>query len=101
MQCFAIVREALTGVGRHAAARRIAVKLKSGGGEIRLTVQPRRRSGPGSPAGHADRPPPGMIGVGARARTAGGDVTVWSRPGEGALIEVRVLISGPAVGHTE
>jgi signal transduction histidine kinase len=43
-----------------------------------------------------------MIGMRrARARSAGGDVTVRSRPGEGVLIEVRVPISGPAVGHTE
>ena len=43
----------------------------------------------------------GMIGMRARARSAGGDVTVRCRPGEGVLIEVRVPISGPAVGHTE
>jgi len=43
----------------------------------------------------------GMIGMRARARSAGGDVTVRCRPGEGVLIEERVSISGPAVGHTE
>jgi len=42
-----------------------------------------------------------MIGMRARARSARGDVTVRSRPGEEALIEVRVPIVGPAVGHTE
>ena len=37
-----------------------------------------------------------MIGMPVRD-----DVTVRSRPGERVLMEVRVLISGPAVGHTE
>ena len=31
-----------------------------------------------------------MIGMRARARSAGGDVTVRSHPGEGVRIEVRV-----------
>ncbi len=42
-----------------------------------------------------------MIGMRARARGAGGDVTVRSRPGEGVVIEVRVPIHGSAVGHSE
>jgi len=39
----------------------------------------------------AGRPSPlGMIGMRARAGSAGGDVTIRSRPEEGVLIEVRV-----------
>ena len=90
-------------MARHAAARRVEVKLESGGGEIRLTIQDDHRglaAAPAPEARQAARPGPfGMIGM--RARSAGGDVTVRSRPGEGVLIEVRVPISSPAVGHTE
>jgi len=81
------------------------VKLESGGGEIRLTIHDDGRglaAAPAPEARQAARPGPlGMIGMRARARSAGGDVTVRSRPGKGVLIEVRVPLSGPAVGHTE
>jgi signal transduction histidine kinase len=96
-----VARAALTNVARHAAARRVEVKLESGGGEIRLITQYDDR-GLAPEARQAARPGPrGMIGMRARARSAGGDITLRSRPGEGVLIEVRVPISGPAVGHTE
>ena len=81
------------------------MKLESGGGEIRLTIHDDGRglaAAPAPEARQAARPGPlGMIGMRARARSAGGDVTVRSRPGKGVLIEVRVPLSGPAVGHTE
>ena len=84
---------------------RVEFKLESGGGEIRLTVQDDHRvlaAAPAPEARQATRPGPlGMIGMRARARSAGGDVTLRSRPGEGVLIEVQVPISAPAVGHIE
>jgi signal transduction histidine kinase len=50
----------------------------------------------GTPSGgtaQAGRPAPiGMIGMRARARSAGGDVAIHSRRDEGVLIEVRVPI---------
>jgi two-component system sensor kinase len=102
---FRIAQEALTNVARHAGAKCVEVKLESSGDEIRLTVHDDGRglAGPSAPeAPQAGRPGPlGMIGMRARARSAGGDVTVRSRPGEGVSIEVRVPIPGPAVGHIE
>jgi signal transduction histidine kinase len=102
---FRIAQEALTNVARHAGAKRVEVKLESSGDEICLTVHDDGRglAGPSAPeARQAGRPGPlGMIGMRARARSAGGDVTVRSRPGEGVSIEVRVPIPGPAVGHIE
>jgi signal transduction histidine kinase len=41
----------------------------------------------------------GLIGMRARARSAGGDVTVHSRPGQGVLIEVRVPLHDEAHPH--
>jgi len=102
---FRIAQEALTNVARHAGAKRVEVKLESGSDEIRLTVHDDGRGLAGAPAPEArqaGRPGPlGMIGMRARARSAGGDVTVRSRPGEGVSVEVRVPIAGPAVGHSE
>ncbi len=98
---FRIAQEALTNVARHSGAKRVEVKLESLGNQVRLTVRddgrgmklnraaPSARSGAGRPAAM------GMIGMRARARSAGGDVAVRSREGEGVLIEVRVPFSGP------
>ena len=41
----------------------------------------------------------GMIGMRARASSAGGGVTVRSRPGEGVLIEVRVPLRHETHAH--
>jgi hypothetical protein len=71
---------------------RVEVKLESGGGEIRLTIQDDDRCLAAAlpEAWQAARPAPlGMIGM----RAPG--------PGECVLIEGRVPLSGPAVGHTE
>jgi signal transduction histidine kinase len=91
---FRIAQEALTNVARHSGAKHVKAALQSNGGEIRFTIQDDGRGlSPTSPsdARPPDRPAPlGMIGMRARARSAGGDVVVHSRPGEGVLIEVRV-----------
>ena len=84
---FRIAQEALTNVARHAAARHVRMKLEADAGEVRLTIAD---DGRGLPATHANPRGLGLIGMRARARSAGGDVVVHSRPGEGVLIEVRV-----------
>jgi signal transduction histidine kinase len=84
---FRIAQEALTNVARHAAAKHVDVRLEAAGGEVRLTVGDDGR-GLGPPPAHPQGL--GLIGMRARARSAGGDVVVRSRPGEGVLIEVRV-----------
>jgi signal transduction histidine kinase len=84
---FRIAQEALTNVARHSAARHVRVQLRAGAGEVRLTIGD---DGCGLPAAPANPRGLGLIGMRARARSAGGDVDVRSRPGEGVLIEVRV-----------
>jgi signal transduction histidine kinase len=100
---FRIAQEALTNVARHSGATRVAVELESSGDEIRLTVHDDGRglsSDSASEVRQAGRPGPlGMIGMRARARSAGGDVTVRSRPGEGVVIEVRVPIQHETHSH--
>ena len=94
---FRIAQEALTNVARHAAARHVKMRLESRDGEIGLSIQDDGRGLP-QPAGGAAAPPDlskrpatlGMSGMRVRARSAGGDLAVRSRPGEGVLIEVRV-----------
>ena len=68
----------------------MTIRLESAAGEICLTIHDdgrglARLQRRGRPSGAL-----GMIGMRARARSAGGDVTVQSKPGQGVLIEVRV-----------
>jgi signal transduction histidine kinase len=84
---FRISQEALTNIARHAGAKHVQMKLTSSGGEIRLSIQDDGCGLSDAPAGGRGL---GLIGIRARARSAGGDVTVRSRPGQGVLIEVRV-----------
>ena len=83
---FRIAQEAMTNIARHAAALHVQMRLASSGGEIRLSIQDDGRGLSAAPAGGLGL---GLIGMRARARSAGGDVTVRSRPGQGVLIEVR------------
>ena len=78
---FRIAQEALTNIARHAGAQHVQMKLASNGGDIRLTIQDDGRGLSGAPttAGRGL----GLIGMRARARSAGGDVTVHSRAGRG------------------
>jgi signal transduction histidine kinase len=90
---FRIAQEALTNVARHSGARRVWMDLHRKPGEVLLTI---RDDGHGLPAVNGDRQlnGMGMIGMRARARSTGGDVTVKSKPGEGVVIEVRAPESG-------
>jgi len=91
-----MAQEALTNVARQAGARRVALKLDSREGEIHLRIAD---DGRGLNASAPNGRGLGMIGMRARARSAGGDVTVRSRPGDGVVIEVRVPIRNEAHTH--
>ncbi len=97
---FRIAQEALTNVARHSGATRVEVRLESDRDAIRLAVEDNGRGMPSGPAVPASGTRGiGMIGMRARARSAGGDLAVRSRPGEGVLIEVRVPIRNEAHSH--
>ncbi|MGP8244412.1 MAG: sensor histidine kinase [Bryobacteraceae bacterium] len=83
---FRIAQEALTNVARHSAATRVVIRIDQRGDEIRLAIEDNGRGLPAVP--HSGGM--GLIGMRARARSAGGDVSIRSRAGQGVLIEVRV-----------
>jgi signal transduction histidine kinase len=93
---FRISQEALTNIARHSGAQHVQMKLTSSGGEIHLSIQD---DGGGLSAASTGGRGLGLIGMRARARSAGGDVTVHSRPGQGVLIEVRVPLHDEAHPH--
>jgi signal transduction histidine kinase len=90
---FRIAQEALTNIARHSAAKHVKVKLESIGDQICLTIQDDGRGLTAQTPADTRPAALGMIGMRARARSAGGDVVVRSRPDEGVRIEVRVPIS--------
>jgi len=93
---FRIAQEALTNVARHSAAKHVEITLESVPGSIRLCIAD---DGRGLSATTADGRGLGMTGMRARARSAGGDVTVQSKPGHGVLIEVRVPVTNEKDSH--
>jgi len=92
---FRIAQEALTNVARHSGAHHVEVHLTSTSHHIRLTIQDDGHGLPealGAPSKGSQRNPGplGLIGMRARARSAGGDVAIRSRPNQGVLIDVQV-----------
>lgn len=98
---FRLAQEALTNIARHSGATRVRVDLRSQPDETWLSISD---NGHGLGAASedrsegADRPEGlGMIGMRARARSVGGDLSIRNREGGGVLIEVRVPTKGAHV----
>jgi signal transduction histidine kinase len=85
---FRIAQEALTNVARHSKAKRVEVRLHANHSRLRLTITD---NGVGlAQPGDATERGMGMIGMRARARSAGGEVAVRSLPDQGVSVEVQV-----------
>jgi len=89
---YRIVQEALANVARHASARNVAIRLDCHGRFVRLSVRD-DGSGfdPNAVQGRAGRTHGfGLGSIRERALMLGGRCTIRSKPGEGAVIEIRV-----------
>jgi signal transduction histidine kinase len=94
---FRICQEALTNIARHSGASRVHIGLRSEGERINLSVGDNGRGlGPG---GRAEQQGLGLIGMRARARSAGGELAIRSADGAGLVIDVTVPVRG--VRHEE
>jgi signal transduction histidine kinase len=80
---FRIVQEALTNVARHAGATQVTIDVEQIEGTIRLRLADNGRG-----LGADRRNGMGLSGMRARARSAGGELTLKSEPGGGVTIEV-------------
>jgi len=82
---FRIGQEALTNVARHSGATKVTMRLTRAGDRVRLRIED---NGKGLPVDAAlRRPGMGLVGMRARARSAGGELTIQSHPGSGVNIE--------------
>jgi signal transduction histidine kinase len=83
---FRIVQEALTNVARHSGASQVGIDLQKENGRIHLSL---RDNGKGFPASDGARASGmGLIGMRARARSAGGELKVESQDGAGVAIQL-------------
>jgi signal transduction histidine kinase len=87
---FRISQEALTNVARHSGAKHVTLRLAPDGPNIRLSIED---DGHGLGAVQSGDHGLGLIGIRARARSAGGDADIHSRPGQGVRIDVRVPVT--------
>ncbi len=90
MAVFRIFQEMLSNVGRHARARRIAVRIRHQAGVLHLSLQD---DGVGAPpqafeAANAY----GVMGMRERARHFGGDIRIHSSPGQGTHMALTVAL---------
>ena len=87
---FRIAQEALTNIARHSGADTVRIGLEAGDGNVLLSI---RDNGRGlQPKAEKNGAGLGMIGMRARARSAGGEMSIHSVNGTGLLIEVQVPI---------
>ena len=87
-QLFRIAQEALTNIVRHASATLVRMRLASGDSRLSLTISD---NGCGF-VNTSRRAGLGLVGMRARARTAGGTLKVMSTPGQGVTIEVELPV---------
>ena len=89
---YRIAQEALTNASRHSGATRVEIALQQRGDHIELRISDNgsglRRESLDAPKGL------GLVGMRARARLAGGSLTLRSKPGKGLRIQVRAPIGG-------
>ena len=85
-QCvYRVAQEALTNVGRHAAARTVQVELGCAAGQVRLRIAD---DGQGFDVAAVDGAHYGVQGLRERAALLGGTLAVESRPGQGTTVRL-------------
>lgn len=96
LEILQIVREALNNVQKHAHASRVAVSINKRGEYIEIGVDD---NGAGFPFSGSytleelDLLRLGPVSIRRRVRALGGDLSIESRPGQGAGVKVRVALS--------
>ena len=88
---YRICQEALTNVARHSEAKHVRIALGERGGKLELAISD---DGKGLPTDVPEEHGMGLIGMRARARSAGGELIFRSAPGKGLSIDVEVPAGG-------
>jgi signal transduction histidine kinase len=99
VQLIGIIQEAMANVRKHAAARRVLVVIERDGGTARVSI---RDDGQGFDPLRVAGGAHGVFGIETmreRAEMVGGKLTLASRPGEGALVEIEFPLTAPTGRH--
>jgi signal transduction histidine kinase len=94
---YRICQEALTNVARHSGATRVRIDMREHSGKVELKISD---NGKGLPAGAAEERGMGLVGMRARASSAGGELEFHSEQGRGLAIRVEMPARG-AAEHAE
>jgi signal transduction histidine kinase len=89
---FRIAQEALTNIARHAQATRVVIQLALEDKSIRLSIIDDGRGLPDDESESDSRPSLGMVGMRARARHCGGELTVTDVQPHGVRVEAVVPV---------
>jgi PAS domain S-box-containing protein len=95
-QVYRIVQEGLTNAGRHAAAQRVRVALRTIGREVHLDLQDDGRGL--TPSDLQKKGSFGLVGIRERVYILAGSVEIRGEPGQGTVIQVRLPIPDAATG---
>jgi len=86
---FRIVQESLTNVARHAGASHVDIQIADLGKELVVIVQDNGQ-GISTETQASKKRSYGLLGMGERAQSLGGDVIIESQPGKGTRIEANL-----------
>ncbi|MFK3790615.1 MULTISPECIES: sensor histidine kinase [Pseudomonas] len=89
-QLYRLLQEALTNVARHASASQVRICLQRRGRGLRLWVRDNGRG-----ACQPQRPGVGLHSMAERARSLGGELRVFSRPGAGWALALNMPLNMP------
>jgi signal transduction histidine kinase len=96
LELLQIVREALYNVQKHSAATRVAVSIAKSDSALEISVEDNGAGFPFSGKYTLDELEVlrlGPMSIKRRVRTLGGDLTVDSRPGQGAGLKIRLALA--------
>lgn len=90
-----MVQEAITNVRKHAGVNKALVKFEDNGSHLTLVI---KDEGKGFDFGEIrqKRESYGIVGMQERVKIFGGELEIFSRPGEGAQIIIKVPLEGEA-----
>lgn len=95
---FRIAQEAFTNIARHSEATEVKISLLHRDQSIHLIVEDNGKGLPNQSDDIIYSPSLGMVGMRARARQSGGELTATSRQPHGLRIEIVVPLQSPASG---
>jgi len=95
---FRIAQEAFTNIARHSEATEVKISLLHRDQSIHLIIEDNGKGLPNQSDDIIYSPSLGMVGMRARARQSGGELTATSRQPHGLRIEIVVPLQSPASG---